>query len=130
MSVYCSCDYELEPGDIKWFNSDDFKSLSSSRRQRCRSCGELINLGSDCVEFHRAKIPDHDVECAIYGEDGEIQMASHFLCEECGGIWFSLYELGLCVDYDCNQRDNVAEFNSMQEGQRKAEEVWRKKFGL
>ena len=128
MSVYCSCEYEPEPGHTVWFAPKDFKPLQTKRRQRCKACGELIDIGSDCLEFQRVRIPDTDVECAIYGEDGEIPRASHYVCEECGGLWLSLYDLGLCVDYDCDQRENVAEFNDMKEARLQAEQIWRDRF--
>ncbi len=129
MGVSCSCDYSPEPGDTIWYFPDDFKPLNGNRRQRCKGCGKLIRLGADCLEFYRYKVPEFDIEVSIYGEDGEIPRASHYLCEECGGLWLSLHELGLCVDYNCDQRENVAEFNAMKAEQQKFNEYWRERFG-
>lgn len=49
------------------------------------------------IAFRRIKIPETEVECAIYGEDGEVPLATKYHCERCADIFFSLRELKFCV---------------------------------
>jgi hypothetical protein len=49
--------------------------------------------------FRRFQIPKTDLECDIYGEEGEMPRANHYLCEACGDQFFNLTELGFCFDY-------------------------------
>jgi len=45
------------------------------------------------------------------GDDEAIVLASHWLCEECSDLWFSLYELGFqCVTPNENVRDLVRQY--------------------
>lgn len=114
MGLSCSCDSEPEPGDIVWCSPDDYETLNTSRRQRCRSCGELIDVGATVIRIGRYKCPETDIECRIYGDDGEIPIADHFLCEECADLFFSLSELGFCFHYSDNMRELVREYAEMQ----------------
>jgi len=58
----------------------------------------------------RVKVPDTDIECRIYGEDGEIPLASAYMCERCADLYFSLEELGYCVQPWEDQRDLVRDY--------------------
>jgi len=62
-----------------------------------------LKPGNTVAEVPRYRVPDTDIECRIYGEDGEIPLASHFLCERCADIFFSLEELNYCVSAYENQ---------------------------
>ena len=98
MTLSCDCDIEYipEPGETTWYSPREYSVLNTTRRKRCVSCCTLINNGSVVAEIHRFKIPLYDVEINIYGEDGEIPLASHYMCEECSDIYFSIEELGYC----------------------------------
>jgi hypothetical protein len=109
----CDCgDLYAEPGD--WFydgnSSRDYSTLTTSRRKRCCSCKELIDLGAIVGRFTRSKIPGHDIEVLIWGEEGEIPMATDYMCETCYDLCLSLEELGFCVFPRDNQRELVKEY--------------------
>jgi hypothetical protein len=98
MPLGCSCDFDLEPGQLTCYPDDDFSRLNASKRKRCQSCKKLINIGDYVVRFNIAKIPEHEVECNIYGEDGEVPKADRYLCEQCGEIYFNLQSIGFeCI---------------------------------
>lgn len=107
MSLSCGCDFDWypEPGDVFISRQSDFKPMRfTSRRKKCCSCKEVIQHNDIILEFYRAKIPDNDVDIAIYGEDGEIDRASIFMCETCSDIFLSLEEMGYCPQVNVNQR--------------------------
>ena len=99
MSLSCSCDYDdYEPGQIICYHGQDFEPLQTSKRKRCQSCKELINIGDFSVKFDIFKSPEYDIEVSIYGEDGEIPMAPRYLCEKCGEIYHNLFSVGFtCI---------------------------------
>jgi len=94
MSLSCECDT-----DHDWFydSPDDYSTLETSRRKRCISCNNLIDLGAVCVAFPSYRFARDDVEERIYGEEEEIYTATKYMCEECGDLYFSLFELGFCI---------------------------------
>lgn len=106
----CSCDYEAYPGMIVWDEIGDYKILDAKRAKRCCSCKEKISIGDVCCEIERYKIPESDIECKIYGEDGEIPRASKFMCEKCADIFNNLEALGFCRQPWEDQRDLLREY--------------------
>lgn len=114
MSLSCSCaDWDPEPGDIGWYEPSDFSTYSGRRAKKCISCGARIAPGDTVGKWRRMKIPKNDVQIAIYGEEGEIPLASHFHCEVCAGLHFSLADLGYCSDPYEDQRQRVREYAEM-----------------
>lgn len=107
MSLSCGCDSDWgpEPGDWYYtgYRSDDYEPLPFKRRKRCCSCKELIEVGALAVQHERVKVPEDDIEIKIHGEDGEIPLASDWTCETCSDLFFSLSEIGYCV----NPRENM-----------------------
>lgn len=109
MSLTCECDYdyEAEPGDWQyWHHNPDFAPLDTTRRKRCRSCGELIDIGSPCIKYPRRRYPYSEAEARIEGlgdlEDSlcnepVIKMADYYHCEKCGEIYLNLTDIG----YEC-----------------------------
>jgi hypothetical protein len=95
MSISCDCG----GGDYDWYYNapKDYSVLRTNRRQRCYSCRELIDLGSDVGVFDNWRVPSTDIQVRIYGEDGEIPMADHYMCETCIGLFWAITELGFCV---------------------------------
>ena len=97
MPLSCSCDYEHEPGTVISYQDDDFTRLEGKRRKRCESCNNLIDINDCALGFSIVKIPEHEVEINIHGEDGEIPRARRYLCEKCGEIFLNLGSVG----FDC-----------------------------
>ena len=106
LSCDCDIDWDPDPGDWYWNSVPrDYKTFEFKRRKRCCSCDELIGIGALTTEHTRVKTPGSDVEINIYGEDGEIAIASDWMCEKCSDLFLSLVELGYCV----NPRDKMTE---------------------
>ena len=122
MPLSCSCDWgdwEPEPGDwqIDWHESpDDFEPLKSKKRQRCKSCNTLIDVGSMSIRFERARYPYSEVEARIIGfywdnwEEPTIKIAPVYICEKCGEIYLNLSSLGYCVSIGHNIKDDLKEY--------------------
>lgn len=114
MSLSCECDFDgMEPGMKMWVEIDDYTTLKTKRARHCTSCKERIEVGSICAEAPRFKVPEHEIELNIYGEDGEIPLASKYLCERCADLFFSLKELGFCEQPWEDQRELVKEYAEM-----------------
>lgn len=119
MSLSCECgDYESEPGDVGWYYPLDFSTYTAKRSTKCVSCGDKIKPGDDCGRFERYKIPEWDVEAAIYDEDGEVPRAAHHHCYRCAGLFFSLNELGYCMSLTDDMRELVKEYAEMKSMER------------
>lgn len=118
MSISCSCsEGEYEPGDTVYYSPVDYATFPQRRRRvRCRSCNTLISPGDTVAEWKRFKIPDSDVEVRIYGEDGEVPMASWWMCETCADLAFSIQELGFCVSPFGNMLEDAKEAGAMMRG--------------
>lgn len=121
MTLSCSCDYEPEPGmwlymgELPWFAPFD-----ATRRKRCCSCGELIEIGSLCVRHPRYRYPYNDIEAAIVGADPDmneepsIPMADHYQCEQCGEIWLNLTAIGYeCLSPSESMADSLKEYHKL-----------------
>lgn len=104
MSLNCDFDYEPEPGDVCWHEATKWTQHNRKRSPKCCSCGEIVPAEKNCLRFPRFKIPKHDVELAIYGEDGEIARAPWWMCWECGWKYLALSQHG----YAINIRENMA----------------------
>ena len=92
MSLSCSCS-----DDYEWFFEEpsDYSTLQTSKRKRCWSCKELIDIGSVCMQFETYRPPRDDIEERINGD--EVYMADKYYCESCSDIFYSLKELGFCM---------------------------------
>lgn len=104
MPLSCGCD----DGDFDWYFDypNDYTKFSlTGRRKRC-SCGEIIQHGATCVEFECYRNPLSDIEERIHGD--QVPMASEWLCERCGDLYFSFLELG----YECvSPEENMLELS-------------------
>lgn len=112
MPLSCSCSWDGgEPGQTCYYWADDFEKLSTHKRKRCCSCGDLINIESYCLIFPQFKVPEYDIEINIYGEDGEIPRAPAFMCEKCGEIWLNLQSVGFeCIAPHENMPEMLKEY--------------------
>ncbi|MFK5949541.1 MAG: hypothetical protein QM500_12315 [Methylococcales bacterium] len=113
MGLMCECDSDWypEPGEWIWTSvPSKYAPLPFKKSKRCCSCNELVSVGALAVEHPRARIPDTDIEVRIYGDDGEIPIASEWMCESCGDLFFSLSELGYCMNPREDMRDLVKQY--------------------
>ena len=109
MSLSCEC------GDAEerwYYGPSDYSKLATKYSRKCCSCKEKISVGDICVEFLRARRTNSDVEERIYGD--EIRTAPWYMCERCGDLYFSLEELGFCIDISDSMLDLVKEYAEMQ----------------
>lgn len=112
MSLSCDC-YD---SDFDWYfnKPEDFIVLETTKRQRCKSCNELINVGAICLRFTRYKYPETEIEERIYGGESEISLASYYHCEPCGEQYFNLAELGYCLDIENNMFELLKEYQELK----------------
>lgn len=98
MSLSCDCDYDgYEPGSVCWILPNDYSTLTTKRSRKCCSCGARIEVGATVAAYDRYKVPEFDVEVAIYGDDDGPPRATWYHCEECADLCFSLLDLGFCI---------------------------------
>jgi hypothetical protein len=112
MPLTCECYYDGSEG-FDWYfeRPEDYSTLKTKRRKRCCSCKNLIDTGTVCLEFTRYRHPGYDsIEERIYGEGAEVPLASWFVCEKCADIYFSLEELGFCIDLGESMQSLLEEY--------------------
>lgn len=115
MGLSCSCNYDVSDFDWWWEGYSNFKPLDTSKRKRCTSCKNLIDIGSDAMEFYRYRHPKDDIEERIHGDE-RVPLASSYMCEDCAGLYLALDELGYgCLDISEPMKDHVAEYNATRE---------------
>jgi hypothetical protein len=91
------------------FDQEFFFPLGTKRGRKCKSCGSMIKVGENCIEFERYISTEGDeIKERIHGD--EMQIASWFHCERCGEQYLNLEELGYCVDITENMFDLLAEY--------------------
>lgn len=110
MGLTCGCWDDIEPGMKMAYGPDKYAPLTAYRRQRCMSCKELIDVGSIAAKVTRYKVPESGIEIKIYGYDGEIPIAPKWLCERCADLYFSLEELGYCVNPHDDMRELAKDY--------------------
>ena len=107
----CECDIDTDYGDWYYYPPDDFSTFSAKRRKRCCSCNSLIDIGATCVEFTRFRGFLSDIEENIYGD--EVPLASWYMCEWCGEMYFNFYELGYCHSLGDSMRETLEEYHEL-----------------
>ena len=113
----CSCpDPDYDDVEWFWYDPNDFTEFQALRRKRCCSCKKhMIALGEQCLEFKRFRYPAPDsIEADIKGEDAEIPIASHWMCEKCGEIYLNLEDLGYCMDITEPMEECLQEYHEMR----------------
>lgn len=105
MGVSCGC---AAYDDCEWWyeSASDFAPLTTKRSRKCYSCGEKIAVGDDSLRLRRYKRAETDIEERIYGD--EVPLAPYYFCETCGGLYFSITELGYCVVLDGTSMQHMA----------------------
>ncbi|RKZ91777.1 MAG: hypothetical protein DRQ43_09760 [Gammaproteobacteria bacterium] len=127
MSLSCGCDFDASDFDTWWQDYSEFKPLQTKRSRKCCSCSSKIEVGAETMEFYRFRHSRGEIEERIYGDDGEVPLASSFMCEECAGLYLALEELGYnCLDITYPMKSYIAEYNEMRE----EDEKWRLKQSL
>lgn len=106
MPLTCECS-----DDSDWYyeSPNDYTTLTTSKRKRCVSCRNLIELNAICLEFECWRRPVSEIEENIEGD--QIYLASKYMCEECGDIFFSLEELGFCLYLNEPMKDLLDEYH-------------------
>ncbi|SCY45049.1 hypothetical protein [Desulfoluna spongiiphila] len=107
----CTCN-DWDGDGPAWYWPDDFTVMPwVVRRKPCQSCGLLIDIGSVCISFIRFRPPESDIEERIEGE--EVPLATHYLCEACGEIFFNLNAAGYCVGPYDDLQDDLEEYQEI-----------------
>jgi hypothetical protein len=109
----CECDYD----DHAWWYEGigEVAPLATRRARRCCSCKERIEVGEDCAAVRRWRTANYDsVEERIYGEGGEVPMATWYLCDRCAGLYESLDSLGFCGLIGQDLREVCREYGQKQ----------------
>ena len=113
MSLSCKCDYDGDFGSY-YSHPNNYTTLQTTMRKRCKSCNELIDKGAICTKFDIHRSPKYEVEEKIYGEDGEIELAPMYHCESCADMYFNLQELGFeCISLYEDMRKLVKEYQEV-----------------
>ena len=103
LTCYCGDDY-----DWYYTGPEDFSTLATKRARRCCSCKAKIPVGGECARFERFRCAENDIEERIWGDS--VQLADRFMCEACAGLYFSLEELGFCINLGDNMRELVRDY--------------------
>ena len=82
--------------------------FQASRRKRCVSCRNLIDVGTPCLQFECFRDPYNDIEERIWGT--EVQTADKYMCEKCGEIFLNLEAVGYCINLGDDMNDLLKEY--------------------
>lgn len=115
LSCYCNDDYDHDDHNWWYWYPTNYKPMRwFPRRKRCTSCEKIINHRELVVEIPRTRGARDDIEAMIYGDGPEaITIASGYMCEYCADIYFSLDELGFCVNPYENMVELLDEYHEM-----------------
>jgi hypothetical protein len=112
MSLSCSCPEWEGEGEF-YIPPDDFSIFNRNRSKKCASCKSRIAKDMCCLEIKRFRGPITEIEAKIFGEDGEINLASKFLCESCGEIFLNLEAAGFCVEPTAHMHELLEEYHEL-----------------
>ena len=93
----CECDFD--DYETYWYPPKDFSK--ATKKEKCVSCNEKIEVGSDCLQFDILSADEDGNEC----KDSE-----NFMCQWCGDIFLNLNNLGYCINLDDNMHDLLKEY--------------------
>ena len=100
MSLSCECnadDYEYN-----YLPPEDYDTAAQA--SRCVSCLARIHAGATIATF----------ELVTYDDNGEEQYGeTEHMCEVCADLYFSLEELGFCINLGDDMRELVEEYAEM-----------------
>jgi hypothetical protein len=100
----CKCvEWDGESG-WGYFTDNELRPLDDGKRKkRCKSCGELIAQGEDCLKIARERACRDDIEGEIR-DWAPVAIANWYLCKGCGEIFLNLENAGYCPDPCEDQR--------------------------
>jgi len=110
MPLTCDCGYDY---DYLYVPDKNYSILETKKRKRCVSCKSLIDLGAIVLALACERYAKSEVEEKIYGEGCDVPMATKYYCEQCADLFFSLTELGFCIDLDDDLRELAKEYNTV-----------------
>lgn len=105
--LQCSC-CNCEDGWYYISPNYHYRPFAQKRRKWCCSCGDLIEINALSVEFDRYRPHVSDVEERIFGD--EVSLASWFMCEPCGEIYYNLSAIGYCIYLGDDMRKNLRDY--------------------
>lgn len=111
MSLSCNTDIDGGDSEWYWYQPGELVPLTTKRSRKCCSCKTKINVGDASLKFprYRPTSPRHNyIEESIYGD--EVPLAPWFMCETCGGLYYSLTELGFCMDISDSLARQIKEY--------------------
>jgi hypothetical protein len=111
MSLSCSCDYDDYPPAWWHIADDEFSILNTKHSRRCCSCKAKIKPGNEVLRFERWRAPSEShnyLEERIYGD--EVPLASWYMCETCGGLYFAIQDLKMCCGISKNIAQQIKEY--------------------
>ncbi len=95
----CSCD-----SDYAFYVSDDSDYSLCDKKQKCDSCGSVIEIGDTRLFFNTY---EHDED----GEEIDTDYCNPFsYCEDCADIYFNLTELNYCITYPASMKDLLRQY--------------------
>ena len=104
-----SCDCSEYDGDgWYYYHPNGFDTFSRDRRKRCCSCDHLLQSGDICIKFPRRRASRSDVEERIRGD--EVTLASWYMCEWCGEMFFNLTALGYCINLGDSMKETLEDY--------------------
>jgi hypothetical protein len=114
MSLSCSC--EVDGAEWYYESQEDFRVLQTKRSRKCCSCNSKIEVGQDSLRFHRYRDPSDRcdyIEESIYGD--QVPLASWYMCETCGGLYFAVQDLNMCCDISENIAQQIKQYRATEE---------------
>ncbi|CAK0780928.1 hypothetical protein CCP4SC76_7640012 [Gammaproteobacteria bacterium] len=122
VSLTCSCD-ELDGVGWCYEPEEYYSELKTKRGRPCCSCGKPIKVGDTVVRFGRERGVRSDLEERIHGD--MVPLAPYFMCEVCGDLYYSLDDLGFCVNPRDNMRELVREYAELASTKHGIESSWK-----
>jgi len=110
MSLSCECNDSWD-GQLAYYPPSDYSRFISMRRKRCCSCVAYIRPGDTVAKFERFRGTHNDIEERIHGE--QVPLAAHYMCERCADLYFSIDELGFCINLGDDMRLLVKEYSEV-----------------
>jgi len=123
MSLSCGCDSDGEYVEI----DPDYTSIAPNTII-CRECGHMIAPGEEYYRVRSWKFGDWipDSITPWIDEGDEIDIGIREICDGCGGLAFTVLELGYCYMFG-SLRSDVREMAAIAEENRLAHEAWKKR---
>jgi len=109
----CECP-EYDGDGWYYIPADWFAPLNTTKRKRCCSCKQLIDINAESLKFERWRATYGDIEERIWGE--EVSLASWYMCEICGEQFLNLEALGYCLNLADNMLSCLAEYRELMKG--------------